>query len=605
MAPTNSIKRCRRPVWMVWTAAIVVTLLGPTSLSANPKLSLAAITLASCAMLMGRVLGVSDRDSARRCRRVSTLLGLIATIALLLLAAAQETVFDGSTLAPTAETILMSFSLIGWICLSFDEEKTSGKPTTTVSVLIASFALPIGASMLCHALPSHPAYLLIAAAIALVPTMLCRSSKGSLGLSEPTLFSLFGGMLLAASLLEMVSKGVNVPMAFLLHASIVGGICLAVTLNRTKQESKEDVSTPSDDTKNRIVGLALRPLSERELATLTLTALGETRRDIAAKLSISESTVGTNRSRGYEKLGISSKKELVALLGKPAADVTSQVSENPSDERTFDSPALLVFLILPLLGAIEGASRVVGLALIGFALSAILSSPDSGGERALRHHAIFFPRWENAVAALLCTTFVPAMSAASKTLGMGALVQALLVFFLSVLYLGASATPIDEGMLVKTRIMRLARTGVGELAYRFQELAGISGITLLSGGIISSFALNRPGVLDALWLLIIIYGVLAFGMVFRPAAYLTNKEDELRNRVLAGLRSRGLSDIQAKMALLLAQGDSESSICQELHVARGTVKSYRSKIYREFDVHSASELRKRLFQEGGSTEINR
>ena len=69
--------------------------------------------------------------------------------------------------------------------------------------------------------------------------------------------------------------------------------------------------------------LAERELSDREREVLVRTLCGEPRRVIAQALDVSESTVGTNRTRGYEKLGVSSKVELVSRVSSWTSDAGS------------------------------------------------------------------------------------------------------------------------------------------------------------------------------------------------------------------------------------------------------------------------------------------
>lgn len=53
------------------------------------------------------------------------------------------------------------------------------------------------------------------------------------------------------------------------------------------------------------------PLSEREAAVLRMIALGYSNKEIAAQLDLSVKTVETYKARGKEKLGMSSRVQLV------------------------------------------------------------------------------------------------------------------------------------------------------------------------------------------------------------------------------------------------------------------------------------------------------
>lgn len=70
----------------------------------------------------------------------------------------------------------------------------------------------------------------------------------------------------------------------------------------------------------------------------------------------------------------------------------------------------------------------------------------------------------------------------------------------------------------------------------------------------------------------------------------------------AYLESRGLSELQARVAVLCADGCSNREICQELMISPGTVNSYRTKAYSQLGVSGRDDLRE-LFNKVRGKEL--
>ena len=68
------------------------------------------------------------------------------------------------------------------------------------------------------------------------------------------------------------------------------------------------------------------------------------------------------------------------------------------------------------------------------------------------------------------------------------------------------------------------------------------------------------------------------------------------------LESRGLSELQARVAVLCADGCSSREICQELMISPGTVNSYRTKAYSQLGVSGRDDLRE-LFNKVRGREL--
>lgn len=82
-----------------------------------------------------------------------------------------------------------------------------------------------------------------------------------------------------------------------------------------------------------------------------------------------------------------------------------------------------------------------------------------------------------------------------------------------------------------------------------------------------------------------------------PTVCETTALDE--ERCVLYLRGRGAGELQAHVLTQIAQGRSTPEICEDLHVARGTVNSYRAQGYELVGVHSSRELADLLARDVG------
>ena len=117
------------------------------------------------------------------------------------------------------------------------------------------------------------------------------------------------------------------------------------------------------------------------------------------------------------------------------------------------------------------------------------------------------------------------------------------------------------------------------------------GFCFLLQGPINSLLTSHPDVSYVLCALLLVAGAMVFGKISPTTSPYGNSPKDA-DVVLKHLRSYGLNELQTQIALLIARGDSEGEICDQLHIARGTVKSYRSRIYVALGIHSAAELQK-------------
>lgn len=407
------------------------------------------------------------------------------------------------------------------------------------------------------------------------------------GVSERALFYVSGVAVLACALFLAPSRAVALASISL----AVGAIAGAVAVRSLSSRGGEPV-----DVAELLASLAARPLSPREADVLERTLAGETRPQVAHALGVSESTVGTLRSRGYEKLGVGSKVELEALVRGAAEAPGEKVSRagEARARRIAESLAAavplcasLVTLLVP--ASLPTACFVAGTLLASVSLACfVLLGADTGGARELDERLGTSPSWDKGLVTTLLALLVPPLIV--STLPRRA--AGLLLVVTALLLLGADLARREPGDAPVTRALRSLKVGSQELACRAPEASGLTGLALiaLSQDAVARVVLSEPGPLDGTWLLAAFLGVLAFGRVFGPAQT-APREDELARTLL---RERGLSETQVEVALCIAGGMGEAEVSERLHLARGTVKSYRSLVYRALGVHSAAELRKAL-----------
>lgn len=371
------LERQRRVVWPTWSGALVLLLM----LGASPL----SPCLASAALMAGRVLGAADRASSERCRRAVAVLGLFA----MPLAAPLLALFPGWSVPAEALT------LAGWVCFSLGEKDppTPPAPRHLTFVLLACGALLAAADLVAVLSPAPrqaPACALCCAAAVATLRLACAGR----GLSESELFAACAPALLRAAALG-AGGGPLLPAAYVL-VSAAGAATLVV--DTIRERGTRDTAY-SALLRRALDDLAERELSARESEVLVRTLCGESRRTIADALGVSESTVGTNRTRGYEKLRVGSKSELIDAVGAWTASESARRDDGaargwPTWLRVAVTGALVVASLVPWAGAARSdVAFFLGGVLSGAALAALLAlPPDTGGARALQRATAPGPR---------------------------------------------------------------------------------------------------------------------------------------------------------------------------------------------------------------------
>lgn len=282
-------------------------------------------------------------------------------------------------------------------------------------------------------------------------------------------------------------------------------------------------------------------LSERERSVVEGLLCGKTLACLSHELGISASTVATYRNRACEKLGLSSVDELRAQAGATAAGEGRAGAEDPAWRLDVDSPAAAPLLVVTfLVSALFWRAWGDGFAfVVGLLVLALCALGSVIGIRAMR----------------LVPTMpvVPSRRMAALLVG---------VFFAS----SAFASP------------SLVLAAPNHLSDWAGIAFAIAFAALLFGG--------------CAWLV----GALTQSAASAPCEDVPADAGE---RCVLYLRGRGLGELEARAVALVAQGRGAQGICEELHIARGTLNSYRAHAYASLGVHSRADLAALLCRDVG------
>ena len=200
-------------------------------------------------------------------------------------------------------------------------------------------------------------------------------------------------------------------------------------------------------------------------------------------------------------------------------------------------------------------AHAFGLALICGALVGFLCHPDSGGEEALRQRLGVSPSWEKSLFAATGTTLSAALLVASCHF-CGSFILSLLVLFATVLLVGTNVALPGAEISWTHRTRHLLQTGIQGLFCRSRELAALVGFCFLLQRPIDSLLTSHPDVSYMLCALLLVAGAMVFGKI-SPTTSPDGNSPKDADVVLKHLRSCGLNELQAQIALLIARGDSE------------------------------------------------
>lgn len=375
-------------------------------------------------------------------------------------------------------------------------------------------------------------------------------------------------------------------------------------------------------------------LSDRELIVLSLTMQGKSARLIGDCLNLSAPTVGTYRQRGYRKIGVSGKKELLELTLKARTESVKSVERSigissfieGSDcrlsrdckvsrgrlftSRTIAAGAFIaaVFFLIPLC--------FYGLA--NYSLQAMFSND-----------VLFYvgiPIKYCAAGCLVLSGIVLAACGMCRSgIGLFARLEANGPSTLGFIVLCAGIC--CSGALVGESFYSISFGGVLGMIGACTALIciGLSGevsnghATALLGRAIKLVCFDYPWVIllfsvavsfadmvSGLLLSISIdlysplIGSYYVGVLFLVAYTVIRVRSNARGEALTPsgyeqirhlLLGKGLSELQADVAIMTLQGGTTASICTRLLLAPGTVSSYRSRAYAKLGVHDLRGLK--------------
>ncbi|WP_418825591.1 LuxR C-terminal-related transcriptional regulator [Paratractidigestivibacter sp.] len=347
-----------------------------------------------------------------------------------------------------------------------------------------------------------------------------------------------------------IDTGDRMPMLQLVAAIVLAAAVLVVA-NGAKREIRQ---TEGECGESRF-----SELSPRQQEVLSALIKGKTAGEIAAELGITSGAIGEHKRRAFQRLGIDGIEDL-----DPRDSVNTWSDEGLSESLRRLSLCVPGFLIL-LYGLGPGWASLKALRLM-MVWSITVVAADSLMGKA--HGA--------------CCDFV-------------SLALMLLVFL---------AMPTGNRRLAELAFACFAGNIVSQVVAR-GELIGArgEGAALVSWLVQVSWKFDlAEGLLWAacLGLALVTAARLVAAIDSRRASCEIGQVDAVFLR--AYLESRGLSELQARVAVLCADGCSNREICQELMISPGTVNSYRTKAYSQLGVSGRGDLRE-LFNKVRGKEL--
>ena len=337
----------------------------------------------------------------------------------------------------------------------------------------------------------------------------------------------------------------------------------------------------------------LDELSPRQQEILQLSAEGVSTSDIAQRLGVSMGTVSTHRSRALARLGFSSLEELQRHLSKRAGE--KDMPPQPLSHRQVLLGVIwLTFPLWPhVLTSVYGLFFAWELQLFsGLALVTGTSLVLAGATRLARTTSPANTCPITVTASSLAALFVAGMSlyGCLTPRAVTAAIPVLSIFAASVLTAAserhATASPSEP---LPELLIRLFLAGSQLLANDPTSLLALGAGTLCA----------RLLFFERAWLafdgasLVVLTAVAL--MAVRKVRSLYAQQTTARplspnSPCQEFLHSQGLSDTEAQVAELIAQGYTGAQIQHMLYVSAGTVNSSRATAYRKLGIHSRDEL---------------
>ena len=317
-------------------------------------------------------------------------------------------------------------------------------------------------------------------------------------------------------------------------------------------------------------------LSERELEVACGLACGHPVAEIAQELGVSASTVSTYRARAYEKLGVETNAQLVASLTRPSSQPDSEDAQKPKfRSRLLPGVALAAACVAGFLcGCYEGDGAFVAynVALVAAGALLIAVGPNRIGEggQSLGY----------SLAGVLVGLSMSAVLVLSPVAPGGFLGVALFAFVLAISVVAS---------------VWAAQEGLGSQ----QALGAGLGLLALSSVSYSGRYINPWMLLCFTFASIAAAAVLLWvGARNRRGKLVENTLDgEVRARLY--LEGRGLSSLEAGVALMAARGATATETALALNMSPSSVAAYKSRGLKKLGVEGIGDLRELLKKDAG------
>ena len=347
-----------------------------------------------------------------------------------------------------------------------------------------------------------------------------------------------------------IDAGDRMPMLRLVAAIVFAAAVLVVAngVKRDVQQAEGECGEPR-----------FSELSPRQQEVLSALTKGKTAGEIAAELGITPGAVGEHKRRAFQRLGIDGIE-----------DLDSRDSVNTGSDEGLSEPLRRLLLCVP------------GVLILLYGLG-----PGWASLKALR----LMMAWSIAVVAAdsltgkahgVCCDFVSLALMLLVFLAMPAGNRRLAELAFACFVGNVASQVVARGELIGAR---------GEGAALVPWLVQVSWKFDLAEGLLWAACLG-----------------LALVTAARLVAAIGSRWDscEIGQMDAAFLRtyleSRGLNELQARVAVLCADGCSTREICQELMISPGTVNSYRTKAYSQLGVSGRDDLRE-LFNKVRGKEL--
>lgn len=317
-------------------------------------------------------------------------------------------------------------------------------------------------------------------------------------------------------------------------------------------------------------------LSERELEVACGLACGHPVAEIAQELGVSASTVSTYRARAYEKLGVETNAQLVASLTRPSSQPDSEDAQKPIfRSRLLPGVALAAACVAGCLCVCyegDGALVAYNVALVAAGALLIAVGPIRIGEggQSLGY----------SLAGVLVGLSMSAVLVLSPVAPGGFLGVALFAFVLAISVV-ASVWAAQEGLGSQQAL----GAGLGLLAMISVSYSG----RYISPWMLLCFTLACIAAAAVL---------LWVGARSRRGKLVEKTLDgEVRARLY--LEGRGLSSLEAGVALMAARGATAAETALALSMSPSSVAAYKSRGLKKLGVEGIDDLRELLKKDAG------